>query len=59
MNCSQCGAPLRPAAQFCGKCGARLEPSMAAALPGAWGGLASGAGEGSWCVLRRMKIPGR
>jgi SAM-dependent methyltransferase len=32
---------------------------VAAALPGAWGGLASGAGEGSWCVLRRMKIPGR
>ena len=43
MNCPQCGAPLRPDAQFCGNCGARLDPSMAAGMPGAAYGGARGA----------------
>src|SRR5438445_3850826 len=30
MTCPQCRAPRRPATQFCGHCGARLEPSPAA-----------------------------
>lgn len=28
------------------------------ALPGAWAGLASQAGAGTWCVLRRARLPG-
>ena len=35
MTCPKCGAMLRPDAQFCGNCGARLEFSMAAARSGA------------------------
>jgi hypothetical protein len=27
---------------------------LLAGLPGAWTGVASQAGEGTWCVLRRM-----
>jgi uncharacterized protein (AIM24 family) len=43
MNCPQCGAPLRPDAQFCGNCGARVEPSVAAGMPGAGMAYAGGA----------------
>jgi uncharacterized protein (AIM24 family) len=45
MNCPQCGVPLGPDAQFCGNCGARLEPSMAAGMAyagGAQGGYGAG-----------------
>ena len=43
MNCPKCGAPLRPDAQFCGTCGSRVEPSMAAGMPHS-AGMASGGG---------------
>src|SRR5919198_4251151 len=51
MTCPQCGAPLRPAAQFCGTCGARLDPSLAAARSGAaraYGGARGGYGAGGF-----------
>jgi Double zinc ribbon len=51
MTCPQCGTPLRSDAQFCGTCGARLEPFMAAARSGAgraYGGARAGYGAGGF-----------